>query len=483
MKVARRSKSFRYLPAGLLALALLTGLMLQHNPSHAADEHSEAILTLRLYDAAGAPLVGRLRLAPASWSERVRLGEHDDLLRPVPKEGLVLGVPPGRYHAWISRGPEWSMAQLDLRLEAHTRVERTARLSHQVRLPDYAGSDLHVHTERSVDAHDRGGVDALALDAEGVAMAVATDHNLIGDLGPGIDSLAGAEITTWAPEVGHFNAFPLRQLPRFRDTSPQRLFRELHDDPEVFVQINHPRLDDHIAYFLLGGFDGERFSQPGFSLEADGLELWNGYDIGRLRQVRKLLAEFRRLTAAGHRLTATGGSDSHSARRHPPGYPRTYVRAANSAQLGRALKRGEAFVTNGPLLALQVEGKHPGERAQVAADGRVEVRLEVLAPDWMELEEVSLWADDQRVWSQRLARRSDGPLAGPTPLRFRKTLRVPVGQARSLSAVVDGGSGLELLLGRRDTEPFAFTNPVYLSAPASRDRPVAARGSAHQPRE
>jgi hypothetical protein len=41
----------------------------------------------------------------------------------------------------------------------------------------------------------------------------------------------------------------------------------------VFVQINHPRLDDHIAYFALGGFEDMQFARAGFDLEVDGLEV------------------------------------------------------------------------------------------------------------------------------------------------------------------------------------------------------------------
>jgi hypothetical protein len=442
------------LVAALLALAFLT-----RTTGRASVESNESVLFVRAVDAKNAPIVARVRLAPADWGERVRLGIYGDLLRVVPEEGVSLRVPSGRYRAFVSRGPEWSITQEELVLTPLARVERRAQLHHQVALSGYAGADLHVHTARSVDAHERGGVNAQDLAAEGIGIAAVTDHNLIGDLGPGIDSVAGAEITTWAPEVGHFNAFPLRTLPSYRGTTPDRLFRELRQAPDVFVQVNHPRLEDHISYFALGGFDGRKFSQPEFSLAADGLEVFNGYQIGQTRQVRKLLSDYRRWLAQGHRLTATGGSDSHSARKHPPGYPRTYVQATTSAQLAPALKRGAAFVSNGPLVSMKAAGRGLGEKAHADLHGVVQIELEVLAPDWLDLDEVTLWADDEIVWSRRLP-----TLEGRRhrALVFRTTARVAVGRARSLLAVVDGGSGLELLLGRRDVVPFAFTNPIYL---------------------
>ncbi|MFT3923499.1 MAG: CehA/McbA family metallohydrolase [Myxococcales bacterium] len=438
---------------------MLSLAILHRTTGRAAVEGSESVFVVRAVDEQGAPLVGRLRLAPADWSERVRLGAVSDLLRAIPESGLTMRVPAGRYRAFVSRGPEWSIAQTEIALEPKARLERRVLLTHQVSLAGYRGADLHVHTERSMDAHERGGVGAQDLAAEGVTLAAVTDHNVIGGLGPEIDSVAGAEVTTWAPEVGHFNAFPLRKLPSYRNTTPERLFRELREDPRVFVQINHPRLEDHISYFALGGFDGRGFSQPGFSLAADGIEVFNGYHIGQTDQVRRLLGEYRRYIAQGNRLTATGGSDSHSARKHPPGYPRTYVRAESGTELAPALKRGAAFVSNGPLVSITAQGKGPGDTVDVDARGHLEVEITVLAPDWLELEEISLWADDERVWSHELpsmrARRHK-------PLTFRTTIRVNARRARSLSAVVDGGRGLELLLGRRDVVPFAFTNPLYL---------------------
>jgi len=453
----------------LVAVLLMLGA-LHRTIGRAAVEGTESLLVIRAVDEHGAPLLARVRLAPADWSERVRLGVYSDLVRAVPEAGLSLRVPAGRYRAFVSRGPEWSIAQVPVALTPRARVARELSLAHQVSLPDYQGADLHVHTARSADAHERGGVGAQDLLAEGVSLAAVTDHNVIGDLGPSIDSVAGAEVTTWGPEVGHFNAFPLRRLPAYRKTTPARLFRELREDPAVFVQINHPRLEDHISYFALGGFDGRAFSEPEFNLEADGLEVFNGYHIGHTERVRELLRDYRRWLARGHRLTATGGSDSHSARKHPPGYPRTYVRARRGGELAQALKRGAAFVSNGPLVSLRAQGQGPGARVQADARGCVQVEVRVLSPDWLEADEVTLWADDRVVWSRRLpsarARREG-------PLDFRAEARVHVGQAKSLLAVVDGGRGLELLLGRNDAVPFAFTNPIYLG-PAQ---------LAHQPSE
>lgn len=321
---------------------------------------------------------------------------------------------------------------------------------------------IFLHTRHSRDAEANGGVEPADLRAEGVEFAVATDHNHIGDLGPEFASVPGAEVTTWAPEVGHFNAFPLQHLPAWRATSPARLVAELTRDRSVFVQINHPRLEPHIAYFALGGFDGARgeLTRPGFHLDVDGLEVWNGYDIGRIADMERVLSEWRGLVARGHRLTATGGSDCHGAPGHHPGYPRTYVRADAASGLASALKAGHAFVSNGPLVMLTAQGAGPGEQLRVR-DGRpLTIELTALAPSWMQVERAEIWAGERVIWRAELPVQRAGE-----PLRFSVSARLHVHDARTLQAVVRGGRGLEPLLGRSGVEPFAFTNPIYL-APA-----------------
>ncbi len=381
-------------------------------------------------------------------------------------DGVSIPLRPGRYRMHVSCGPEWSLITRTLDIPEGGHLVQDVSLKHQISIPGWSGADLHVHTQHSEDARERGGVNAFDLRAEGVHMAAVTDHNHIGRLGAGIDSVAGAELTTWDPEVGHFNAFPLRELPAWAATTPAKLFAALARDPEIYVQINHPRLENHIAYFALGGFDGKRFADPRFHLDVDGLEVWNGYDVARPHEVDQLLTEWRAWVAAGHRLTATGGSDSHGGGGHLPGYPRTYVRASSVTGLSSALKQGHAFVTNGPLIDLRLEGKdrepvlHPGDHLEVAGNSNptLTAALTILAPDWMQVDQAELWLGDELVWRAAIPRADQGE-----PLRFDARIALQVHEERTLHAVARGGSGLDALLGRSDVEPLAFTNPVYLS--------------------
>jgi hypothetical protein len=190
------------------------------------DRESElGILIVRAIDGQGRPLLARARLQPASTAERVRLRLWDDVQAIAGPRGARIRLREGAYRLWLSHGPEWSLASELLQLKRGALLARTIVLTHQVSLPGFCAADLHVHTARSKDAQEAGGVSGAALRAEGIELAAATDHNQIGRLDGAVDSVAGAEVTTWDPEVGHFNAFPLERIPTWRGTTSTRCSR------------------------------------------------------------------------------------------------------------------------------------------------------------------------------------------------------------------------------------------------------------------
>jgi ribosomal protein S6E (S10) len=418
--------------------------------------------TLRLHvtDESGGDVPARVRLVPTDTAKRAA-----QLLQGATRSMVISGnasvrVQPGSYDVWVSRGPRHSMKRLRLQLQAGSVTTERVVLRELIPLPDHLCVDLHVHTSRSEDAHEEGGVSAVDLAAEGLDVAIATDHNVVGAMDGDLPSLPGVEVTSWAPEIGHFNAFPVQALPRFKDTTPRDLFRELHSNPHTFVQINHPRLDDHIAFFTLGGLRESHFTKPHFGVDgADGIEVFNGYDIARPEQVLSVLAEVTALHETGHRLTVTGGSDSHGRPGHVPGYPRTCVRTRNMGDLSRQLIAGDAFVTNGPLLDLRVQGATPGHRVHPDADGSVRVELSVKSHPGVTPERVEIHAGRNVALSV--------PFQPDARGEQRLSVRAQLHGARTVHARVVGGSGLDPFVERWDATPLAFTNPVYLRGAGS----------------
>ena len=105
------------------------------------------------------------------------------------------------------------------------------------------------------------------------------------------------------------------------------------------------------------------------------LGLGDYYDIGALwSDERGSAALYHRLLNAGFRITATGGTDNFSDvwRDPPPGSARTYARIDGLLSMQSwmdAIRRGRTFMTTGPLLFLDVDGRQPGDVIELAADG------------------------------------------------------------------------------------------------------------------
>lgn len=440
-------------------LSLLTGHVVAVESSELASQ--TASLELVVIEASTRrALPARVRLRP----ERPFAADQVELAR---AGQLATRLAPGRYELIVSHGPHYSLFERTLQLVASDRTQVTAVLAREVDADAYTACDLHVHTSSSNDSATAPDARAASLLAEDIGFAVLSDHNHISATSEltraGVASLPGAELTSWDPEFGHFNAFPLGALPRYKHTSANELLRALRVRPETFVQINHPRLEHHIGYFELSGF--ERDDARNDPLPFDGIELWNGYDLAAPGARDALFLDWLSLLARGRRMTATGGSDAHALASAPlVGYPRTYVdvpRGAEHASEGvlAALKRGRVFVSNGPLIELSVERAHPGDTVVLHAHQRaLDVRVRVAAPRWMQLSEVELWLGRERVAVIGLpADRSETSVVR----------RLAIANQRSLVAVVRGTGNMKGLLGDARVRPHAFTNPIWLSRPGA----------------
>lgn len=105
------------------------------------------------------------------------------------------------------------------------------------------------------------------------------------------------------------------------------------------------------------------------------------------------LDDYYTLVAKGHELTAVGNSDSHSASAEA-GLPRTYVFAGDTAdgsmrglaegEVMKGLRTHRAYVTNGPLIELTVNGQPLGAHV-VSADGSAKLHLVVRAAPWVDV--------------------------------------------------------------------------------------------------
>ncbi len=425
-------------------------------------------------------------------------GARDTVL--LPEGGTIVPLPPGKYRVVVSRGPEWTLHTEVITVTETARAEVRAELSHVVDPGDWVGCDLHLHAAPSSDSRVSLSDRVAALAAEGVTFAVPTDHNVITDyapvlaaqpFGPEITTIPGVEVTTWDPNFGHFNAFPVpfngalpdNGAPRYTQQTPAGLFAAMRAlDPDTLVQVNHPRLEPDVGYFDHMQRDPRTgVALPHYSPDFDLLEVWNGFDIGRRTQVDRLFDEWLTMLFQGHRVVATGSSDSHNIRFQWAGYPRTYVRVDAGSRhdpraVLRALRAGRAFVTSGPFVEATLDGLGPGETVPSAAP-TARLRVVVRAPAWMDLTRVEVFSGPAVAVTAPIAPLPTRSRGAPPVVRFDRTLTIPVLPGSFVVVRVSGARGMTDLLARGDATPLAFTNPIYLAAPPPPPEPAADAGA------
>ena len=135
--------------------------------------------------------------------------------------GVTFELPSGDYVLWASRGPEWGLDKQELRVEDAAPGKAPVgpikmSIAREVDTTGFVAADTHVHT-LTHSGHGDASVEErmVTLAAEGVELAIATDHNHNTDYEPTqkrmhlhkhFKPVTGNEVTT---KVGHFNAFPL----------------------------------------------------------------------------------------------------------------------------------------------------------------------------------------------------------------------------------------------------------------------------------
>jgi len=301
----------------------------------------------------------------------------------------VVPLPPGKWALRATHGLGWSIARRDVETFAGDVGHVVIELSEETPAADWIGCDFHVHARGSFDAAAVSYEDRVrSLAAVGVDCAAATEHDHVGDHGPAATklhlddrfrALAGVELTTLAPPLGHFNVYPWppgAEIPKTKATTVSALFDAIASMRKVgsFVfQVNHPRMrtgdSTSIGWFDLIARDPKTGEAKGtYRRDYDAIEVFNGYDLGHLGEVHAIVDEWIGMLDAGDPHIATGSSDSHGIGFPWAGFPRTLVKVGAGWRKDRpvqgivdALKSGRAYVSSGPLLDLSVDGATFGD--------------------------------------------------------------------------------------------------------------------------
>jgi hypothetical protein len=445
------------------------------------------LLTLDVRDESGRPLPAKVRVDrdghPAPLFDAEGGLDGADRFMWTGNGKLERALEAGRYRLFVTSGIERAAATLNVQIAAGQTQPLTATLPRVLATPGFIAADLHLHQAPSVDADISLPARVVSVVAEGVELAVATDHYVVTDFAPTVrelrtqgvlsvdlSTISGTEVSTLGNRFGHFNVFPLTtgQNVRFRDTTPGELFADARRQVgSGVVQVNHPRLEPNLGYFTYFGIDDDtgRMSRPGFSSRFDTLEVYNGDDAHDMRLVRRVFVDWLHLLELGERWPATGSSDSHKLAFLDPGLPRTMIRHGSGgddrsdvhapiSNVLRALKAGHSFVTSGPLLHASINGKSAGERASgVGRTPTLHVRVE--AAPWIDVTELEVHAGGS---GEPVARLRLKPIAGT--LRYEGHVALAI--QRSTFVVVAAHGERPLPNASRATRPFAFTNPIWV---------------------
>jgi len=413
-------------------------------------------------------------LAPPSYGVLEEL--HGRLHQAFAMKGdVTLTVPPGEHEVIVSHGYEWDLVRRTVTAPGSVEVE----LPRTVESPGVMCADLHVHSFYSADSSDSVTRKVEQALADGLDIAVSSEHEWVVDFAPVIAGLgmqrwafgmSSEELTTFT--WGHFGVVPLTPRPGAPNNGavdwvgkgPDEVFAAVKALPEKpLLIVNHPSGTGLGAYLAAARFDRARGTgDPAmWSERFDALEVFNDSDFAA--NAAGSVADWFALLDAGKTRWAVGSSDSHFLRTAPVGYPRTCIRLGHddptklTAEAVRdALALGAATVSGGLMMTVTGPGGvGPGGTVALASE-TVRFEVEVSAPTWIDATVLEAWVDGE-VRPATLA-----PVVSPTGHRYQATVDVTPNRSRAKHWVVFHARGERDLAplhpGRR---PFAVSNPVF----------------------
>jgi hypothetical protein len=127
------------------------------------------------------PASGSPARPPSSFGERSVTSGRVHVEFPTDGE-VTLRVPPGDYRVVVSRGFEYDLFDDGaVRVSAGATTEVAAPLSRIVDTTGVVCADYHIHTTRSPDAPDDARFKVSSLVADGLEIAIRSDHEFVND--------------------------------------------------------------------------------------------------------------------------------------------------------------------------------------------------------------------------------------------------------------------------------------------------------------
>ncbi len=404
------------------------------------------------------------------------------------KEGKEVKLPVGTYLISASRGPEYSMDKRVVEILKNEQQELIFRINRVVETTNLISIDPHMHTQNS-DGDVRIAERIKSIVAEGVDVAVATDHNYITDYYTVLQKLGlnkylavihGNEVSTAG--VIHYSTYKLKYRPEEEHNGiiypvaeePSPLFEASRKkDPGAILQVNHPRYQSRseIGYFDNYQLDAESaaFALEHFDTSFDVLEILNEPYLHPTNSVA--IQDWLNLLNRGYYFPLMASSDTHSIDREEPGYCRTYVMYEgeegdnlNWEAVALSIKKGRSFGSTGPIVDFRVNGKYTSGDSFTSSSGKAEIWIRVRSAPWIAVDEVRLIVNGERKFTfpVKTEKEEIQKFTKQISLKLKKDsyIIVEVFSKKSLYPVHQRSSKTGLL--EDAILPYAITNPVFI---------------------
>jgi dipeptidyl aminopeptidase/acylaminoacyl peptidase len=306
----------------------------------------------------------------------------------------AIAVPVGAARLTVTRGMDYSV--FERRIEVTTAGATADVALTPLRLPErygrFASADLHVHM--NYGGHYHNTVDHLIEQAraehlDAIYNLVVNKEQRIPDIGvfgtpargkDGVLAMQGQEFHTsfW----GHLGLLDLddhfltpdfsayRESPMSSPYPDNGAVADLAHAQHGLVGYAHP-FDEPV--------DPDKDAVLSNELPADVAHgKVDYYEVMGFSDHRSTADIWYRLLNLGFRIPAGAGTDAmanYASLRGPVGMNRVFIAMAGPVtqlKLHEGLKQGRTFVSNGPLIGLDVAGKHPGDVLALRAAGKLE---------------------------------------------------------------------------------------------------------------
>ncbi len=433
-------------------------------------------------------------------------------------------VPPGKYLLRITRGPEFDLAEQTVEVASEQTVEVRAVLKRGVDTRGWVSTDYHAHSTSSGDNYCNTRDRLINFAAEHIEFAPTTEHNRIDDWTPLIGrlglsahlkSISGIELTGSGQ---HFNAFPLTPDPLAQnggaplwnydpritaitlrnwgtpglrggsrydtEVNAARRVPYFGGGPDRWVQANHPIVGT--VFFDRDGDGMHDGGFTGFETMIDAAEFWSteilnlnpvyrGWGVGGDKANQGLPNRtfgWLQLLNQGRRAWCVAVSDAHRIFGNGAGGWRTYVPSSTDdparidpQEIIRNSKAGRMMISNGPFLEVSTADGLP-IGSTVIAEGSVELKIKVQAPNWMDIDRVQVLINGRQPSRYNYTRARNPEMFRGSAVKFDQKVRVAVQQDAHLIVVAVGEqSNLQKGWGRdpkSNMHPIAYTNPIFV---------------------